>query len=564
MKSATPTGSHSGSSLYPEDILLAAHRHLMAEEAELLAQWRRAFRPKPRPSGRVLYALEQLLLPHPYGEHATSRPGMEAIWEQVHYVAARLAKLSIPLAQVNDAAAQFRPLAIAVLTPALGTRNAAGVYTWLQQRTSLAVAEAYVAAQSNGLGALVRVLDAELNSGDLPELLQRLLQQAAQLFPLKWGEILLIENRRDGERRLRHAASYGLEREMIHEAAGVGPFFERVVKRGTPGFLLDAANDPRVAQPYYRALEVKSVWAVPLTRRQAPNGARRPENNGAAHAYEVLGVLTVAFDRVYECLPQEKELLRALAERSTLAIERTRMAERLQKQQQRVMDLSRRLLEAQDEERRRISRDLHDETGQSLLALRLYMEMGLRQPTRAAAQHWMEQGLTLVDSSVAELRRILSQLSPLLLDELGLEAALRLELRKLRSQQNWKVRFQFVSGPKRLERSLETLVYRVVMEGLRNAARHAQATRIHLKIVATAQQLQIRLSDDGVGLSDRPRPGATVASTHFGLAGMRERVRLAGGRLGFDSERGQGLRISIQIPLLPVQAGKPEKMAHAS
>src|SRR6185437_7082624 len=103
-------------------------------------------------------------------------------------------------------------------------------------------------------------------------------------------------------------------------------------------------------------------------------------------------ILTVAFDRVYECMPGERELLLALGHRSALAIERTRLREKLEQQQARVMDLSRRLLDAHDEERRRISRDLHDETGQGLLALRLYLELGLRQPPEKA-RPWLQKGL---------------------------------------------------------------------------------------------------------------------------------------------------------------------------
>ncbi|MGH9393696.1 MAG: sensor histidine kinase, partial [Terriglobales bacterium] len=271
---------------------------------------------------------------------------------------------------------------------------------------------------------------------------------------------------------------------------------------------------------------------------------------------EVLGILCLAFDRRYQCLPKERELLLALAERSTLAIERTRMSETLGREQARVTELSRRLLDAQDEERRRISRDLHDETGQSLMALRLYLEMGLRQPSSADARHWLTKGIALVDQSVAELRRLLAELSPLLLDELGLEAALRLELRRLRAQQQWRTRFHYSCPFGRLDSKIEILIYRVVLEGLRNAARHARARCIDLRIVVTSQDLTIRLRDDGVGL----REGGAGGSARFGLAGMRERIRLAGGRLELSSGRGTGLCVLAHIPLAPQNAAA----AHAS
>jgi len=471
--------------------------------------------------------LEQLLIP-PLG---TEAEGLSGWREQLQYSAARLAKMEIPLSDIHAALAAFQPLVLNRLRRHFDVDTAAAAQAWLQQQTQLAVAEAFVAAQSNAVQALLAVLDAELSAATLNQLLQVLLQQAARLFPIRWGEILLLE---PGGERLRHAATLGLGPEMILEPAGVGAFFQCVLREGRPGFLLDAANDPGVSQPYYRELEVKSVWAVPLQAGAEP-----------------LGILTVAFDRVYECMPGERELLLALGHRSALAIERTRLREKLEQQQARVMDLSRRLLDAHDEERRRISRDLHDETGQGLLALRLYLEMGLRQPPEKA-RPWLQKGLTLVDSSVAELRRIMAQLSPLALDELGLEAAVRQELRRLRAEQRWSVRFHCALNGHALDRKLEILLYRVVVEGLRNVARHARARSVRLRIRAARHQVCIHLIDDGVGLApDVQRQSHAASGSGLGLAGIRERVRLAGGRFELRSQPGQGVHLAFWIPLHP-------------
>ncbi|MGH9475016.1 MAG: GAF domain-containing protein [Terriglobales bacterium] len=472
---------------------------------------------------RARLTIEQLLLPRP----AVATSGNLAEWrEQVQYSAERLAKWGVPLAQIHAAFAVFRPLAVARLRHCLDAPLAAATQDWFQQQTQLAIAEAYVAAQSGAVNTLLAVLDVELSAANLHQLLERLLLQAAQLFPIRWGEILLVDER-GPHLRLRHAATYGLGPDMIMDRAGAGAFFREVVRSGEPGFLLDAANDPRVTQPYYRELEVKSVWAVPL--RRGP---------------ETLGILTVAFDRAYECLPKEKDLLLALAERSSLAIERTRMHDRLQSEQQRVLELSRRLLEAHDEERRRISRDLHDETGQALLALRLYLEMGLHPRSAAESRQWLRKGLALVDTSVDELRRILAQLSPLVLDELGLEAALRQELRRLRTQQHWRTRFRCALGGAALERHQQILLYRVVLEGLHNVARHARARSVQLCLGARDGVVQVLLSDDGVGLPPTRRP-----NSGFGIAGMRERIRLVGGSFQLRSGPNQGVKIAIQIPL---------------
>lgn len=517
-----------------DPVLISAQRCLRQHAKGVLAAWRQSFHSQPGLQPAVRATLEQLLLPRPEAED-----GDLSVWrEHVHYTACRLAKLNIPLAQVHAAFAEFRPLAIARLRTELGAQTAAAAQDWFQQQTQLIIAEAYVASQSGAVAALLAVLDVELSAANLHQLLDRLLQQAAKLFPLRWGEVLLLDPG-SADLRLHHAATFGLAPEMILDHAGVGSFFLQVLRSGEPGFLLNAADDPRVAQPYYRELDVKSVWAVPL----------RDEG-------EVLGVLTVAFDRIYECLPKEKDLLLALAERSTLAIERTRMHERLQREQIRVMELSRRLLDAHDEERRRISRDLHDETGQALLALRLYLEMGLRAKGAGDTRKWLRKGLTLVDTSVAELRRILAELSPLVLDELGLEAALRLELRHLRAQQHWRTRFQFALNGAVLDRRQESLLYRVVLEGLRNVARHAGAHTVRLRISAAPASVTVHLADDGVGISaDAP------AHSGFGLAGMRERIRLAGGHFELRSQPGRGACLCMQIPL---QAGAAARSARAS
>lgn len=517
-------------------LLTNAQRCLREHAAELLAAWRRRFHPSPRLHPRALSTLEQLIVPRPEAEGE----GWEIWREHVQYTAVRLAKLDVPLAVVHAAFAAFRPLGIDFLVPSLGEPAATAAQDRLQHETQAAVADAYVATQSRAVEALLAVLDVELSAANLHQLLDRLLQQAARLFPLRYGEILLLDhpNRGASRPRLQHAATFGFAPNMILDHAGVGSFFLEVLRTGEPGFVLNAADDPRVAQPYYRELDIQSVWAVPL-------------RDGA----DVQGVLTVAFDRVYECLPKEKDLLLALAERSTLAIERTRMRERLQQEQVRATELSRRLLDAHDEERRRISRDLHDETGQALLALRLYLEMALHASPTVTSRPWLEKGLELVDSSVGELRRILAELSPLVLDELGLEATLRRELQRLRAQQHWHTRFQFALNGLRLDRRHEILLYRVVLEGLRNAARHAQARNVRLGIAAAGNAITVQLEDDGIGL-----PEGAPASPGFGLVGMRERIRLAGGRFELHSQPGRGVCLRLHIPLTAAASARAARV----
>lgn len=108
--------------LRPDDLLYAAHRHLVAHAEELLGEWRERFHPEPQPSARARFALEQLLLPRPIAEGGGD--GKQEFWVQIRCVAARLAKLCIPLRQVNEALRLFHPIAVAHLKPRLGARAA--------------------------------------------------------------------------------------------------------------------------------------------------------------------------------------------------------------------------------------------------------------------------------------------------------------------------------------------------------------------------------------------------------------------------------------------------------
>jgi signal transduction histidine kinase len=449
--------------------------------------------------------------------------------EQVDYLARRLAKFKLSLEQVLTALDDFHALA-RVRYPRLmqpSDEGRAPVERFSHTVAAL-VAQTYDRVQRGALETLLGVLDAELSSRRMDELLPQLLQRVATAFSAPWAEVLLAEG--GGRACLRSRARFGVPPAMPVEDRAPGPFYERLMQTRRPDVLHQSADDPEVSQMWLRAVDAKSLWAAPL--------------GGRDHAAPLLGVLLVAFDRFYECLPQEKDLLMALAERSTLAIERTRLTESVQAKEKRVVDLSRQLLAAQEEERRRISRDLHDETGQNFMVLRLYLEMTLRHPLPAVARASLQRALDVVDGSIAGLRRIMSRLSPLVLDELGLIAALRQQLRQLRRNAGVAYRFRATPVQISLSRELEALIFRVVQEGLSNIARHSQARHVVLSIRQSRTGITVRLEDDGRGL-----PADVAHGGRFGLAGMRERLRLVGGSLTVVSAPGQGTRLHMEIPL---------------
>ncbi len=510
---------------------------LQPHSAELSGRWRR--RLPPGLSRAATPVVGRLLLDG--GLPLLAARNFAAYAESVDYAARRLAKLGVPLHAIGEGlraqAAAAEPL-LAHYFPGR-SREAAAALNHFQQAVYLRAVRAYDEVQRGALHALLGVLDAELEARNLHDLLERLLALAARAFAARWGGLLLATP--DGG--VEYAALYGVDRRLLLRDIRPGRFFRGMFSARQPGFILDAANDPAVAQPYFRTLEVKTIWAAPLLhgplRRRAARGAGLAARAGQEEP-PAFGILHVDFDRVYECLPQERALLLAFARRSSLAIERARLMESLAASHGRVRRLSRELLRAQENERRRISRDLHDAAGQVMMATRLHLEMARRQVAGGPAEAPIAQGLASVDAGIRELRRIIRDLTPLGLGG-GLAAAVRRQAADFERAHGLPMRLR-LRLPVRPPRELETLAFRWVQEGLTNIARHAHAHHVELAITAAAGQLQLHLADDGRGL------GASSETAGFGLEAMRERVELAGGEFHLAATPGGGLTLEATIP----------------
>jgi signal transduction histidine kinase len=209
-------------------------------------------------------------------------------------------------------------------------------------------------------------------------------------------------------------------------------------------------------------------------------------------------------------------------------------------------ELSRPLLQAQEEERRRISRELHDETGQALMVLRFHLEM-LSGDSRSQQQKArIDESLELLDRAIEGLRRTIAQLSPRVLEELGLIAAIRRQAELLTRHDHIQVRLELPEDLQWLDHDLQVAIYRSVQEALHNVIKHAQARNFALRLKATGSKVSLEVEDDGTGFSPRK-----AEQRGFGLTGMRERAAALGGSMKIRSEPEKGTRIRITFPLHP-------------
>jgi PAS domain S-box-containing protein len=217
----------------------------------------------------------------------------------------------------------------------------------------------------------------------------------------------------------------------------------------------------------------------------------------------------------------------------------------LASQAARLEALSRRLVEVQEEERRHLARELHDEIGQLLTSLKFALEAIAAGPLDAAAAA-ISQARGLIEEALGWVRQRSFDLRPALLDHLGLLPALRGLIERYGASTGVRVNLQHAGLEGRLAPCLETAAYRVVQEALTNVARHASTKEVEVRTWLCAGTLSVQVEDEGVGFN----ADAVLASGQSGgLSGVQERVRLLGGRLTIESTPGSGTHLMAELPL---------------
>jgi signal transduction histidine kinase len=252
-----------------------------------------------------------------------------------------------------------------------------------------------------------------------------------------------------------------------------------------------------------------------------------------------IGVLSVASTRT-PFTEEDQRLLRVVADRVAPAIERGRLMETVVESRLRLAALSERLVDVQEAERRDIARELHDEVGQLLTGLLFKIE-----GHGTGAGNPKDEMKGMVNDLISRVRNLSMNLRPPMLDDLGLLSALSWQLDRFSTQTGIHVEFHHADLDRRFDPQVEITAFRVVQEALTNVARHAGVTKAKVDIWAGAMALGVRIEDEWRGFD----VGAALAARSSGLNGMRERSRLAGGRLDIDSGPGRGTRLSLELPL---------------
>jgi signal transduction histidine kinase len=247
----------------------------------------------------------------------------------------------------------------------------------------------------------------------------------------------------------------------------------------------------------------------------------------------------------------DESYLRALGTQVGEALRRAELSTELESRTAALAQLSERLVAEHEEERKRLARELHDESGQLFSAMR--MELGALQDVPAASGVASRLD-ALVTAALSSLRRITAALRPSLLDDLGLVSAVRSLVSQVDRDGHVRATLDVPDTLPTLTRAQELVLFRAVQEGITNVLRHAQARELVVTIVARAEQVEVRVDDDGHGpptpawLAQQQRAG------HVGLVGMRERLAPLGGSVRLDPSPRGGAQLYVVLPLRRVQA----------
>lgn len=332
--------------------------------------------------------------------------------------------------------------------------------------------------------ALFAIYRAEAEAKDADDLLRRV---AAVLGRTFGAEALHIAAEADIDGRLRR------------------PLF---ISRGTP--------DERLVRDGVMRRKYRSFWSHPLGDT---------------------AVVQLGFKVEYPWLPRERMLLRIADDRCRRALERASLETEIR----RLESEARR---AEQEERRRIGRELHDETGQSLMLLRLQLEM-MERDAGGPLSARLKEAREGVERTVVELRRLIAALSPTVLERLGVAAAIRHLAGHFRKLNPAKVRLRIQGDTDAIPRQMRDVIYRTAQECLQNIARHSQASAVNLSLTAADQIVRLRVTDNGNGFRHR---SARLRPMSFGLEGIRERAALAGGRASIHAAPGKGTAVVVELP----------------
>ena len=369
------------------------------------------------------------------------------------------------------------------------------------------------------LRSLAEVGNALATEIELPRLLDLIVNRLRELIDARLVFIAMPQS--DGETLVETVAGEDAERYVGMKLDSTRSKTARVLERRRSERVDSLIEDPEVDQQIARSMGARTGLFVPLIIRDRPIGVIVAQDKQQTDPRFTDGDVRIA---------------EAFAERAAIAID---LSERV------AGDALRRVVEGQELERKRLARELHDETGQALTSILL----GLRSIEDATREdpRVRESVLALrelVVSTLHDVRRLAVELRPKALDDFGLVPALERLAETFAEQTDVDVQVQAALGEERLHPEIETALYRIVQEALTNVVKHAHANAISVVLTKKRDRVTALIEDDGQGFDPSQESGDGL-----GLLGMRERIALLRGRVAVESSEGGGTTVVVEVPV---------------
>lgn len=305
----------------------------------------------------------------------------------------------------------------------------------------------------------------------------------------------------------------------------------------------DAANDPLIPLETRKALGLRSVLSVPILDSQG----------------EVIAFFALHNKQGGDFIESDVEMVEGIAQVASIAIQNALAYHRIQQAESDLRRLSSRLINSQDEERRRIARELHETAAQDLAALRMSLGRIERAISHlpASAQEAIQEALQISEQLIRAVRTLSYVLHPPLLDVAGLNSAVMWYAEGFSKRSGVNVEVELSDGLGRFSREYETTLFRIMQECLTNVHNHSGSPRARVRMARENGHILMEVQDFGKGMTGCPSRGiASSEQLGVGIAGMRERVKQFHGTLEIESTSGHGTTVRV---ILPIENPAPKK-----
>jgi len=397
--------------------------------------------------------------------------------------------------------------------------------------------ENHILRRHHHLHALSRISSATSGLWDLDVILTIGLDMVLEIVNATTGGVLFLNEQTQmlSYRVYRGLSAKYVERMQMGLGEGIAG---RVAQSGEPIVLEDISRDTRAAHPDLISTEgLRGFISVPLKARD-----------------RVVGVMNIASHRPGRFSADDMYLLNSIGCQLGNAIEQARLYQRLEVVRERYQALLRHALTAQEDERKRIARELHDETSQALASLTLNLQAAI---ATAESRSFVDVDLitrlqktqSVALHTVNEVTKLMKELRPTLLDELGLVAAINRYARDSLEPLGAKVSADFEGVEERMPLEIEVTLFRIAQGAIGNILEHSEAKNVFIRLYCDSDKCELDIEDDGKGFDVSKITRVDKSGRGAGLFTMKERARLVGGSCSCKSQPGTGTRVAVKVPL---------------